>query len=194
VKFYFDSESLYDILRLMNEGTAPSKPIDFERFRSPNLVLKPDLTIDGNVFDCCGKKPWLSCCSSTLELITGIPALEVEKQLTFPNRGWFTGRIIKYLKSLGYTAFELTKNNVTLPAKPINWRYNFGIKDDHLLLIGSRLDQAGDTSFLLFKGILYHHNHIQPGYNHLYFLNKPITDITLVWHPSWAEKKEESFN
>jgi hypothetical protein len=161
------------------------KIIDWDKYLSPNLVLKP-VNIQGGVKGCCNKQPWISCCSASLELLTGVSALEHDKCLKNPELGWYTGPMIKRLKSLGFTAIELTKNSVTKPSKQINWHYNFPIKDNHCLLIGAKLDWEDDSSFILFKNTLYHHHHIEPNYNHLYFINKPITDITLVWHPSWG--------
>lgn len=172
----------------MREGKPIS--INWEQYRSPGLELKPK-NIRGGIKGCCQNQPFENCVSGTIELFSGIPASEHDKQIKDFGEGWHTKDYIKYIRKLGFTIFELTQYSVTKSLKEINWHQFFPIKDDHLLMIGSQLDWEDSSTFLLHKGVLYHHAHIEPGYNHLYFINKPIIDICLIWHPSWVKKQDK---
>lgn len=167
--------------------------IDFESLKSPNFVPHVK-NIKGGVKNCCLHEKWENCVSASIELISGVPATQTDKYIKDLSKGFYTRPMINYLRKLGFTAIELTINNLTKHPKEVNWHYHLPLTDQHVLIVGAQLDTRDSSSFVIFGGNLYHHCHLEPNYGPLYFLNKPILDLVLVYHQSWGEKQVESFN
>lgn len=167
--------------------------INFDNLSASQLDLsKRTKNINGAHFNCCGRESWISCGSASLQLLTGISANEHDDYLSNfndPNDGWFTSTIIKRLKQLGYSAFAITPKITGDFASQHGYRHPGPITDNHCLLLNVQLDSEDNSYFILHKGQIYHHCHVQPGYSSIYFINKPIQDVILVHHTDWSARQ-----
>lgn len=148
------------------------KRIDWKEYESKNLHLedrKPSIW-----------NSYISCGSAALGLVTGISAKTVEKSCPNPKVGWYTRRVIKYLREKGFTVIEISKKDVLK-----SYCLDFPINDKHCLLMNVRMEGEENTMFVVHKGKLWHHYECEPYFNNLFFINKPTQDVLLVFKKGW---------
>lgn len=157
---------------MREESIIRRNRIKWEQYESPKL----DLT-KRKLFD---DKEYVSCGSAALGLITGINPKTVEKSCPNPRSGWYTTRVIKYLRNKGYTVIELSKEDVLK-----NKWYQFSLNEKHCLLLNVRMDSEDNSMFVVHRGNMWHNYEKETDYNPLFFLNKPTQDVLLICHKKW---------
>lgn len=146
--------------------------IDWRQYEVPNLNLDEHETFHYS--------PYISCGSASLSLLTRVKPEKVEKSCPNPRKGWFTSRVVKYLRDKGYTVIELSKEDLL----KTNWT-DFPINNNHCLMMNIRMDEKENSMFILHKGQLWHHYDSEPYFNNLFFINKPTQDVLLIFHKKW---------
>lgn len=157
---------------MRESSISKKKGINWKEFEVPKLHLKNRKTFDWNSY--------ISCGSAALSLITGISTKTIEKSCPNPSVGWYTSRVIKYLKEKGFTVIELSKKDVLN-----SYCLDFPINKNHCLLMNVRMDNSDNTMFVVHKGKLWHHYECEPYFNNLFFINKPTQDVLLIFKKDW---------
>jgi len=125
---------------------------------------------------------WSSCGSATLALVTGIAPGIIQKAAPGRKGHWSTRAVKNFLRTHGYTVFDVTKSSVT----NCDWPYN-PLQSGHLLLINSEVDSREASWFLTHNGELWHNDYRDYDFTPLFFLNKPTQDVLLVHSPKWSD-------
>ncbi len=157
---------------MRESSIVKKKGVDWKGYESPKLNLK-----DRKAF---GWDSYISCGSAALSLITGLSPTTVEKSCPHPKTGWYTSRVIKFLRAKGYTVIEISKKDVLN-----SYCLDFPINKNHCLLMNVRMDNKENTMFVTHKGKLWHHYECEPYFNNLFFINKPTQDVLLIFKKDW---------
>jgi len=159
----------------MQKGSS-TRNIKWDKYIAPSL----NLSVPNTNLDCA------SCGTAALSLITGISPKNVEKYCPDAWKGWYTSRVIKFLRMKGYKVIEVTKNSVTntyWQMMPIGYQ--------HCLIVTAHTNQDDASMFVLHKGNIWHNFHKNRD-NALLFINKPTQDVLLVWHKKWNKEKRKA--
>ena len=153
--------------------------IDWNKYKAPDLNLRLPNKKD---LDC------ISCGSISLSILTGLSPKFIEKYCPNPKHGWYTSRIKKFLLSRGYTVLDVTKRNVTNTVF-----FNYPVTSEHCLLLLMKVDKDDYSTFIAHKNSLWHNfDDWSEDYNPLLFINKPVEDVMVIWHPKWNKQKKSS--
>ena len=165
----------------MRENSKINKKIEWSQYSSPGLYLEKRRRYKSSSF--------ISCGSSAIGIVTGIHPEIVEKSCKNPNTGWYTGNVIKFLRSKGYTVIELSKNGILKSG----WM-DFPIRENHCLMMNTRMDGKENSMFVLHKDRLWHNyeDETESWLNNLFFINKPTQDVLLIYHKKWKYGKRFS--
>ena len=126
-----------------------------------------------------------SCGSLALYAITKISRRRLAK--LFKRGHCPTEKMIGFLKKKGYVVEQITLGN-TVRAHSVKGDGKPKISSRSVILLDQACYMEEDTWSVLHEGLMWHSGELEE-MKPVEFINNPINDAYLIWHPDWAKKE-----
>jgi len=127
------------------------------------------------------------CGAYALHTLTKIP---LKKLLKYGKNGhWGTRTMLRFLRERGYTVLPLTLGNVVEAHSVHAFSDKPKVTFEHVLLLGQHCFREESTWSVVYNNYHAHSGDVEP-LDRLEFVNYPIEEAYVIFHPSWAKKRK----
>lgn len=156
----------------MKPGRA--KEVNWKQYKTHKFVMPEETEGD---FGGCG--------GFALNAITKAPAKEIKPGARMMNGHWHYSAygMEKFLKSKGYKMIHVGVNTLH------ESQGRGGITEEHVVLVLQNSSKETNTWSVMHHGYAMHSGDIEK-MNPFEFINWPVEDAFIIWHPKWASKED----